>query len=411
MRPQMLAQSLAERLDQPVADMMAERIVDVLEAVDVEIADGHAAAPAPLLEPVEGLIGGEDEGRPVRQLGQGIVGGLVAGGGFAGRQFVRSPDQPAQHDGAQQAEADHGNGDQREHDCQERLARPLRRPVEVAGREIVVSDKCLGDGRGASALIRRKVDVRDQQELAELLQEVGVDPVNAQENVRRLAQQRHVDIRDDRDGGHDGRLLVNGQDRPFPGRDAQHLLQHLVMLLAFGEEIVALRQAGIAARARRRQHLQHLSPADLEGIGVLPPLVAIGVDRLVQGIDDVDLVVPVGLGQEDAEIAVDETEIGRIDDQSDGIVPPGDALLLVEGPGDALVQRILDPGPFGLNLHAVRLDAHIHDGTNQQGTGHGHGTADDLRETTQIGPGASLAFLRDVTHLNLAFPSGLGAKR
>ena len=46
----------------------------------------------------------------------------------------------------------------------------------------------------------------------------------------------------------------------------------------------------------------------------------------------------VGLGEEDAEICVDEVEVdGFVRDLEDRVIPPSNALLLVERAGDALI--------------------------------------------------------------------------
>ena len=74
------AQAPAERDQQRIADRMAERVVDHLEAVEVEEQHGdHLATARALLERVrEALV----EQRAVREIGERVVTGVMARAGF-----------------------------------------------------------------------------------------------------------------------------------------------------------------------------------------------------------------------------------------------------------------------------------------------------------------------------------------
>ena len=64
-------QALGDLAQQAVTDEVAQRVVDILEAVDVEQHDGHPTALA------QGRGGAVEEEAPVRQPGQHVVTGLV----------------------------------------------------------------------------------------------------------------------------------------------------------------------------------------------------------------------------------------------------------------------------------------------------------------------------------------------
>ena len=73
------AQPLGAGLEQPVARRVAERVVDLLEAVEVEAQDRRlGAAPPPALGGLGERVAQPD---PVRQAGQAVVLGEEAGAG------------------------------------------------------------------------------------------------------------------------------------------------------------------------------------------------------------------------------------------------------------------------------------------------------------------------------------------
>ena len=84
------------------------------------------------------------------------------------------------------------------------------------------------------------------------------------------------------------------------------------------------------------------------------------IERTILSVEDVNLVMSVGLGEKDAEIGVSEFEIdGLVGDLNDGIVPPRDALLFVQGAGNAFVERVLDEHAFALACRLVGRPARI----------------------------------------------------
>ena len=134
---------VGEAADQLVAGMVAERVVDVLEAVDVDAGDGEPGAVA------LGRLGEGDElgfeQAPVGQAGQRVVIGEMLGGGLPDLERAgggeEAPGQRRDDDDAD-GEADE---DERQHVLEQQQARAARRPGERAERAAVVGLE--GDSR------------------------------------------------------------------------------------------------------------------------------------------------------------------------------------------------------------------------------------------------------------------------
>ena len=122
----------------------------------------------------------------------------------------------------------------------------------------------------------------------------------------------------------------------------------------------------------------------------------------------------VGLGEEDAEIGVGEFHVeDPVGDLDDRIVPPGDALLLVESAGDALVESVLEKRALDLVGGVVSRPAGIGDDGEQEQAEEGDGDADRSREAAKV----SAEMLSDIEwrhenpgiELSLASNTRLGA--
>src|SRR5207237_2768600 len=97
------AQAVAETADQLVAGMVAERVVDVLETVDVDAGDSES----PALPRGRGGEAGEFrfELPPVRQAGEAVMVGEMLGLSFPGFDRAGGGEQPPGEG------ADHHQGD------------------------------------------------------------------------------------------------------------------------------------------------------------------------------------------------------------------------------------------------------------------------------------------------------------
>ena len=109
--------------------MMAERIVDILEMIEVDIEyGGRGAATTHFLDHRFQSLAEENA---VRQAAERIVHGEMAQPRFAGRNRRRGAAHVAQHEGGEQREAGEGDRDERHHVVHDLGARLFRRPGET----------------------------------------------------------------------------------------------------------------------------------------------------------------------------------------------------------------------------------------------------------------------------------------
>ena len=87
-RPQAALQALRHELDQLVAGLMAERVVDVLETIDVDIGGDGAIVVGLELTAMKEAVDPLDHMHAVRQAGERVVLGFVPGLSLALGQFV-----------------------------------------------------------------------------------------------------------------------------------------------------------------------------------------------------------------------------------------------------------------------------------------------------------------------------------
>ena len=127
-----VAQPLGDVEDELVADVMAERVVDVLEVieVDVEHRGGRAAGAHVVDHGFEPLA----EIDAVGQAADRIVQREMAQLRFAGPDLLGGAPHVAQHEADQQREAAERHRDERQHAADDRAARPRRLPGEAGDR-------------------------------------------------------------------------------------------------------------------------------------------------------------------------------------------------------------------------------------------------------------------------------------
>ena len=163
------AQPVGQAADQLVAGMVAERVVNVLEAVDVDAGDGE-------LVPVAlGRLGEGGELRfeqaPVGQAGERVMIGEMLGRGFPGLERAGGGEQPPgqrRNDDDADCEADQH---ERQYVLQEHQARAPRRPGERAERPAVVGLEVIA----AAALAGRAAETEiGQQHVAAGALPIGV---------------------------------------------------------------------------------------------------------------------------------------------------------------------------------------------------------------------------------------------
>ncbi|ODR96151.1 hypothetical protein AUC69_15395 [Methyloceanibacter superfactus] len=153
---------------------------------------------------------------------------------------------------------------------------------------------------------------------------------------------------------------------PGPARDL-HANQHVVAILGFAEHVRARSEQRVVTDPDLFDQRLEGGAAGLERRGLLALCLKPREERLVLAVEDVNLVLPVGLGQENTKIGVGEFEVDCvIGDLDDGVVPPGDALLLVQNAQDAFVERVVEKDALSLDRGLVRRPAGISDDREQK---------------------------------------------
>ena len=139
--------------DQLVADRMAERVVDVLEMVEVDIEHrGRRGAGAHLVDHRLQPFAEEDA---VGQAAERVVHGEMAQPRFAGGDRDRGAAHVAQHEGGQQREAGERDGDERDDAVDDLGAGLLRRPGKARDRVCLAARPAHRSNRSAAPARRR----------------------------------------------------------------------------------------------------------------------------------------------------------------------------------------------------------------------------------------------------------------
>lgn len=111
---------------------------------------------------------------------------------------------------------------------------------------------------------------------------------------------------------------------------------------------------------------RHGRAARFETGWFLPLLTVIRIDWAVLAVENMHLVMAIGLGEKYAELSIGKVEIDRlVSNFGDGIIPPGDGLLFVQHPRDAMIERVFDERALGLGRRLVGGPAGIGDDRNE----------------------------------------------
>ena len=155
--------------------MVAERVVDVLEAVEVEIGDDRALAGPLRHGAVEERLDLLDHMHAVRQAGQCVVLRFVAGLRFAVSKRGRRALEAVEHRLRQEPGREHTKGHERENDGQQRSAGLPRDPAEIAKQNAIIADEGLRDILFPLSRFRPQFQIAQKQRLADLGDEGLVD--------------------------------------------------------------------------------------------------------------------------------------------------------------------------------------------------------------------------------------------
>ncbi len=283
---QRVRQPERDAADQFVADVMAERVVDVLEVVEVDIEHrGGAAAGADLfdhrLQPLAEIDA-------VGQAAQRVVHGEMTQAAFAGGDGRGGAAHIAQHEGGKQRKARERDRDEGHHAVHDLRARLLRRPGKArdvfAAPSLERVDGIAGRRRGVAELAQ----VGEAQLRGDGGERRGVDIFHRHQDRRRVVAQRRG--AGDRADGHRGdhrRTAAEAADGGalgmHAGRARTGLVRHRV-----------LQAGGAAAHVVEQRHCVGQRAGDPGG----RRLVGAGqrIDRPVGAVEDeYDVVVEIGL--------------------------------------------------------------------------------------------------------------------
>src|SRR4029079_13207203 len=173
-------QKRRDGLDQIVARLMTERVVDILEAIDIDI--GGDGLPVCVLAAViaQESLDLLDHLGAIGQPGQGIVLGLVAGLCLALRQLFRGSSQTTEHDGGEHPCAKNRKRHQWQDYRQQDLTRAPRGPIEISHKDMVITDKGFRDNAVTCGGFRRQRQVRQEQRMADIVDEGLIYKGNAE---------------------------------------------------------------------------------------------------------------------------------------------------------------------------------------------------------------------------------------
>ena len=265
-----------------VADVMAERVVDVLEVVEVDVEHGRrCAAVADLLDHGLQPLAEEDA---VRQPAERVVHGEMAQPRFAGGDRGGGAAHVAQHEGREQREAGERDGDER-HDAVDDLGAGLfRRPGKARDHAAV---------RAGQVVVEVALRHRHLVDLAQ----VHEPQLRGDAGERGLIDEFHR--HDDR------RIAVDGLRDPVDGTDgdrrddrrlAHHAADHrgLGMRAAFGEARLVEADGAVQPRvapAHVFDHRREIVARAGHPFGVGGAAAEQRVDQLVVAIENEDVVV------------------------------------------------------------------------------------------------------------------------
>ena len=227
------AQPLGDVEDELVADVMAERVVDVLEVIEVDVE--HRRRRAAGAHIVDHGFEPLAEIDAVGQAADRIVQRQMAQLRFAGPDLLGAAPHVAQHEADEQRKAAERHGDERQHAAEDLAARPRRLPGE-AGNGVALG---VGEFDGVLAGRRRRfvdlAQVCQLQPLADLLEHRGVDIADGNDDRRARIAGDKIGLGADGHGADDGGPIHEALDqsraaaglcRILLGHDRNRMLRH-----------------------------------------------------------------------------------------------------------------------------------------------------------------------------------------
>ncbi len=344
--------------DQFVAGQVAERVVDVLEAVEADAHDGDMAALAG--QPLGRLVQAVGEQGAVGQAGQAVVQRHMLGLGFAGDQALRRLLALVQQDKSDQAEAERDHQHRTERADEERAAGRIRHPGQFGdGVAVVIPEGDRGGAVVADFARRQHVDAGHHVALRQGDQ-FGVGKlVRADGDIGLVGHQRRIVGR---------RLQVAGADDVDMAVDGDQLAG----VVAVGIERQALGDARVIALAQLADHALCLpgQAGEAGGIGLLA--VAVGEDDAALVVDQqVGLEIEIVL-EEGADVGGHPMLVVLDLGLGDGVVPDGDGSHQQGMIVSHLVEAELDQLFLARPGHVVGLVGPHPQRAHQRAHGDGH---------------------------------------
>ena len=172
--------------DELVTDRMAERIVDVLEVIEVDVKHRHRCAAASdvgdhRLQPLAEEI-------PVRQAAQRVVQREIAQPVLARNDGCRCGAHVTHHEPGEQRKARKRNGDEGHNGSQDRGARLLRQPGDLRDRLIAAVGECVGVVAGQVGAVVDHPKVGELEAIANAGEHALIDGSDRQHERRRASR-------------------------------------------------------------------------------------------------------------------------------------------------------------------------------------------------------------------------------
>ena len=271
---QRLGEALRHAADQLVADRVPERVVDILEVIEIDIE--YRGRRGALLHALDDRLQPFAEENAVRQPAKRIVEGEMPQPGLAGRDGGRGLAHMPQHQARQQHEAAERDADEGGDAVEDLGARLPRHPCEAGDRFALlvgqIEDIVAGSGRPVGDIVQ----IVQPQPRADLPQHLVIDELHAQDD-------RGVGV------GIGGRIAAVGdRDGADDRGTAEKRLQAGRAMVAQAGHVDGEAVAGVAAAAHHVEDRSKLRLDRVEPVRIDAAAAERGIEEMIGRIGDED---------------------------------------------------------------------------------------------------------------------------